>query len=68
MIRHIRRAAAFCLLLLVALLLNAARVQVLDADELDDNPANRRTTIARYDQPRGDVLVDGRPVTGSKDT
>ncbi|MFD7864751.1 penicillin-binding transpeptidase domain-containing protein [Streptomyces sp. NPDC059783] len=68
MIRYIRRAAAFCLLLLVALLLNAARVQVLDADELDDNPANRRTTIARYDQPRGNILVGGRPVTGSKDT
>ena len=68
MIRYIRHAAAFCLLLLVALLANAARVQVFEADELDDNPANRRTTIARYDQPRGNILVDGRPVTGSKDT
>ncbi|THA70367.1 penicillin-binding protein 2 [Streptomyces sp. A0958] len=68
MIRHIRHAAAFCLLLLVALLVNAARVQVFDADELDGNPANRRNTIARYDQPRGNILVDGRPVTGSKDT
>ncbi|MGQ4353693.1 penicillin-binding transpeptidase domain-containing protein [Streptomyces drozdowiczii] len=68
MIRYIRHAAAFCLLLLVALLANAARVQVFDADELDDNPANRRTTIARYDEPRGNILVDGRPVTGSKDT
>ncbi|THA73436.1 penicillin-binding protein 2 [Streptomyces sp. A0642] len=68
MIRHIRHAAAFCLLLLVALLVNAARVQVFEADELDDNPANRRTTIARYDQPRGDILVGGRSVTGSKDT
>ncbi|MEU2249865.1 penicillin-binding transpeptidase domain-containing protein [Streptomyces sp. NPDC019224] len=68
MIRYIRHAAAFCLLLLVALLANAARVQVFEADELDDNPANRRNTIARYDQPRGSILVDGRPVTGSKDT
>ncbi|WP_329028951.1 penicillin-binding transpeptidase domain-containing protein [Streptomyces sp. NBC_01423] len=68
MIRYIRHAAAFCLLLLVALLANAARVQVFEADELDDNPANRRTTIARYDEPRGNILVDGRPVTGSKDT
>ncbi|WP_299528989.1 penicillin-binding transpeptidase domain-containing protein [uncultured Streptomyces sp.] len=80
MTRYIRRAAAFCLLLLMALLVNAARVQVLDADELDDNPANRRTTIARYDQPRGDILVGGAggaapgeksgevPVTGSRDT
>ncbi|MFI1185090.1 peptidoglycan D,D-transpeptidase FtsI family protein [Streptomyces californicus] len=68
MIRHIRRAAAFCLLLLVALLVNAARVQVFEADELDANPANRRATIARYDQPRGNILVDGRPVTGNKET
>ena len=34
----------------------------------DANPANRRPTIARYGQPRGDILVDGRPVTGSRDT
>lgn len=68
MIRYIRRAAAFCLLLLVALLLNAARVQVFEAPSLDDNAANRRNTIDRYDQPRGNILADGKPVTGSKDT
>ncbi|WP_335935656.1 penicillin-binding transpeptidase domain-containing protein [Streptomyces sp. PTD5-9] len=68
MIRYIRRAAALCLVLLVALLLNAARVQVLEADRLDHNPANRRLTIARYGAPRGDVLVGGRPVTGSRNT
>ncbi|MFD9599836.1 penicillin-binding transpeptidase domain-containing protein [Streptomyces sp. NPDC059970] len=68
MIRYIRRAAALCLLLLVALLLNAARIQVLDADSLDNNPANRRLTIARYSQPRGNILVGGKSVTGTKDT
>lgn len=68
MIRYIRRAAACCLLLLVALLLNAARVQVFQADSLDNNPANRRKNIVRYDQPRGDILVGGKSVTGSKDT
>ncbi|MFD4941692.1 peptidoglycan D,D-transpeptidase FtsI family protein [Streptomyces sp. NPDC058239] len=68
MIRYIRRAAALCLLLLVALLLNAARIQVLDADSLDNNPANRRTTIARYSQPRGNILVGGKSVTGTEDT
>ncbi|MEE1741473.1 penicillin-binding transpeptidase domain-containing protein [Streptomyces sp. BE147] len=68
MIRYIRRAAAFCLLLLVALLLNAARVQVFEADELNDNPANRRNTIDRYDQARGNILVGERAVTGSEDT
>ncbi|MFE7260829.1 peptidoglycan D,D-transpeptidase FtsI family protein [Streptomyces sp. NPDC057592] len=68
MIRYIRRAAGLLLLLLVALLLNAARIQVLDADSLDNNPANRRLTIARYNQPRGNILIGGRSVTGSKNT
>ncbi|MFD7279778.1 peptidoglycan D,D-transpeptidase FtsI family protein [Streptomyces sp. NPDC059862] len=68
MTRHIRHAAAFCALLLVALLLNASRIQVVQAPAYDDNPANRRQSIARYGQPRGDILVDGRPVTGSEDT
>ncbi|MEV0849221.1 penicillin-binding transpeptidase domain-containing protein [Streptomyces sp. NPDC049954] len=68
MTRYIRRAAALCLVLLVALLLNATRVQVFRAQSYDDNQANRRTSIARYGQPRGDILVGGSPVTGSRDT
>ncbi|MGW4387362.1 peptidoglycan D,D-transpeptidase FtsI family protein [Streptomyces sp. NPDC004685] len=68
MTRYIRRASVFCLVLLVALLVNSARVMIFEADSLDDNPANRRNTIARYDQPRGNILVDGRTVTGSRDT
>jgi peptidoglycan glycosyltransferase len=68
MTRYIRHAALFCALLLAALLVNAARVQVVRAGSYDDNPANRRPTIARYQQPRGDILVGGRPVTGSRDS
>ncbi|MFI6471985.1 penicillin-binding transpeptidase domain-containing protein [Streptomyces sp. NPDC050516] len=68
MIRYIRRAAAFCLVLLVALLVNAARVQVFEADALDANPANRRLAIARYHQPRGAIVVGEESVTGSKDS
>ncbi|MFD8043249.1 penicillin-binding transpeptidase domain-containing protein [Streptomyces chartreusis] len=68
MTRHIRHAAFFCALLLVALLVNAARIQVVEAPSYDDNIANRRTTISRYGQPRGDILVDGDAVTGSHDT
>ncbi|MFR9796409.1 penicillin-binding transpeptidase domain-containing protein [Streptomyces sp. MS06] len=64
----VRRAAAFCVLLLVALLANATRVQLVQSDTYDDNPANRRASIARYARPRGDILVGGRPVTGAKDT
>ncbi|MFP1626623.1 penicillin-binding transpeptidase domain-containing protein [Streptomyces sp. 5K101] len=68
MTRYVRHAAAFCVLLLAALLLNAARVHVVEAPALVDSPANRRTAIARYAEPRGDIVVDGRPVTGSRDT
>ncbi|MFF8287853.1 penicillin-binding transpeptidase domain-containing protein [Streptomyces sp. NPDC016309] len=68
MIRCIRHAAALCLLLLAALLVNAARVQIVEAPELDAKQGNRRPVMARYAEPRGDILVDGRPVTGSKDT
>jgi peptidoglycan glycosyltransferase len=66
--RYIRRAAAFCVLLLVALLVNTAWLQVLQAPSYGGNPANRRPTIARYERPRGEILVGGRAVTGSRDT
>lgn len=68
MIRYIRRAAALCLVLLVALLVNAARVMVFEAEELDDDPANRRIAIDRYAERRGEIVVDGKPVTGSRDS
>ncbi|MFG2295564.1 penicillin-binding transpeptidase domain-containing protein [Streptomyces sp. NPDC048603] len=68
MIRYIRWCAYFCALLLAALLVNAARVQLADAGTLAANPANKRSSIARYAQPRGAILVDGRPVTGNRDS
>ncbi|MEU8523107.1 penicillin-binding transpeptidase domain-containing protein [Streptomyces sp. NPDC048577] len=68
MIPYIRRAAGLCLVLLAALLVNAVRVMVVEADALDGNPANRRPAIARWAQPRGTIKVDGRPVTGSRDS
>ncbi|WP_328916049.1 MULTISPECIES: penicillin-binding transpeptidase domain-containing protein [unclassified Streptomyces] len=66
--RCVRHAAAFCALLLAALLLNAGRVQLVRASAFDASPANRRTLVALYAQPRGDILVAGVPVTGSRAT
>ncbi|MFF1907012.1 penicillin-binding transpeptidase domain-containing protein [Kitasatospora sp. NPDC058218] len=63
-----RRAGTFCLLLTVALCVQATRVQVFRADELDHNPANQRLTIERYSQPRGNILVGADSVTGSEPT
>lgn len=68
MIRYIRWCAYFCALLLAALLVNIARVQVWESAAYGANPANKRTVIERYAEPRGDILVDGRPVTGSRDS
>ncbi|GAA1564215.1 penicillin-binding transpeptidase domain-containing protein [Streptomyces globosus] len=68
MIRHIRWCAWFCALLLAALLANAARVQVWEAAAYRDNPGNKRPAVERWAQPRGDILVEGRPVTGSRDS
>ncbi|MEU3466635.1 penicillin-binding transpeptidase domain-containing protein [Streptomyces sp. NPDC006687] len=68
MIRYIRWCAYFCVLLLAALLVNVARVQVWESAAYGANPANKRPAVARYAQPRGNLLVDGRPVTGSRDS
>jgi peptidoglycan glycosyltransferase len=66
--RTARRAGMFCLLLVLALLVNCSRVQVVQAGRYNDNPANQRAALARYAQPRGSILVDGRSVTGSRAT
>ncbi|MET9322542.1 penicillin-binding transpeptidase domain-containing protein [Streptomyces sp. NPDC003038] len=68
MIRYIRWCAYFCAILLVALLVNIARVQVWESAAYGANPANKRPVIERYAQPRGNILVDGKPVTGSRDS
>jgi len=63
-----RRAAGFCLLLLLALLGNATWIQGFEAGRYDHMEGNRRPQIVRYQEPRGDILVAGRPVTGSPHT
>ncbi|MEV6975510.1 penicillin-binding transpeptidase domain-containing protein [Kitasatospora sp. NPDC093806] len=63
-----RRAGTFCLLLIVALCVQATRVQVFRAGELDHNSANQRLTVERYSQPRGGILVGAETVTGSRPT
>ncbi|MFH8365595.1 penicillin-binding transpeptidase domain-containing protein [Streptomyces sp. NPDC018031] len=68
MSRCIRRLTAFCALLLVALLAHAGRLQTVTRDTYDDNPANRRSAITRYGQPRGDILAGNERITGSRDT
>jgi len=66
--KTIRRSSVFCLLLVLALLLRATWVQAYQARALADDDHNRRKTIAQYAQPLGNIIVAGKPVTGSKRT
>ncbi|MHC3470225.1 peptidoglycan D,D-transpeptidase FtsI family protein [Streptomyces sp. 7R007] len=66
--KPLRRIAIFCGLLVLTLLIRDNWLQYVKADSLKDDPKNRRVTIARYSTPRGDIIVDGDPVTGSTET
>jgi penicillin-binding protein A len=66
--KPLRRIAIFCGLLVLTLLIRDNYLQYLQADSLRNDPNNRRVTIARYATPRGDIIVDGNPVTGSAKT
>ncbi|OIJ69514.1 peptidoglycan D,D-transpeptidase FtsI family protein [Streptomyces mangrovisoli] len=66
--KPLRRIAIFCGLLVLTLLLRDNWLQYVKADTLKTDPKNRRVTIARYATPRGDIIVDGNPITGSTKT
>ncbi|WP_250400033.1 peptidoglycan D,D-transpeptidase FtsI family protein [Streptomyces cellostaticus] len=63
--KPLRRIAIFCGLLVLALLIRDNYLQYLRADQLSSDKDNRRVTIERYANPRGDIIVDGNPITGS---
>ncbi|MYU07675.1 penicillin-binding protein 2 [Streptomyces sp. SID8366] len=65
--KPLRRIAIFCGLLVLALLVRDNYLQYVKADSLRTDPLNRRVAIERYSAPRGDIIVDGNPVTGSVD-
>jgi penicillin-binding protein A len=64
--KPLRRIAIFCGLLVLALLVRDNWIQFVQSDELKTDPKNRRVAIARYAQPRGNIVVDGKSITGSK--
>ncbi|MFJ3231403.1 penicillin-binding transpeptidase domain-containing protein [Streptomyces sp. NPDC086787] len=63
--KPLRRIAIFCGLLVLALLIRDNWLQYAKADALRTDPHNRRVAIERYAYPRGDIIVDGTPITGS---
>ncbi|MFJ4829601.1 peptidoglycan D,D-transpeptidase FtsI family protein [Streptomyces sp. NPDC088747] len=66
--KPLRRIAIFCGLLVLALLIRDNWLQYVQADTLRTDPKNRRVAIERYATPRGDIIVDGNPITGSTKT
>ncbi|MEV5509221.1 peptidoglycan D,D-transpeptidase FtsI family protein [Streptomyces orinoci] len=64
--KPVRRIAIFCGLLVLALMIRDNWLQFVQADELKNNKHNLRVTIARYSQPRGNIIVDGQAITGSE--
>ncbi|MGV4981570.1 peptidoglycan D,D-transpeptidase FtsI family protein [Streptomyces sp. NRAIS4] len=63
--KPLRRIAIFCGLLILALLIRDNYLQYVKADQLATQKENRRVSIERYAHPRGDIIVDGNPITGS---
>lgn len=66
--KPLRRVAIFCGLLMLALLVRNNWIQYAQADKLRTDEKNRRVAIERYSSPRGDIIVDGEPITGHKAT
>ncbi len=66
--KPLRRVAVFCGLLIFALLLRDNWVQFVRSDALKNDPHNRRVQINEYAKPRGDIIVDGKSVTGHTTT
>ncbi|MFD5110871.1 MULTISPECIES: peptidoglycan D,D-transpeptidase FtsI family protein [unclassified Streptomyces] len=66
--KPLRRIAIFCGLLMLALLIRDNWLQYARAEELNSHKYNRRVLIERYSSERGNIIVDGKPITGSTKT
>ncbi|MFG2293255.1 peptidoglycan D,D-transpeptidase FtsI family protein [Streptomyces sp. NPDC048603] len=63
--KPLRRISIFCGLLILALLARTNWLQYVKAEELATRKENRRVSIAQYAQERGNIIVQGNPITGS---
>ncbi len=63
--KPIRTISIFCLLLFLALMVNATYVQYWKAGALNDDPRNRRVIEAAYSQERGAILIGRNPIAES---
>jgi penicillin-binding protein A len=66
--KPIRTISIFCMLLFLALMVNATYLQYWQAGALDDNPLNRRIIQESFSRERGAILVDGKTVAVSNES
>ncbi|MBP0457561.1 peptidoglycan D,D-transpeptidase FtsI family protein [Streptomyces montanisoli] len=66
--KPLRRIAIFCGILVLALLVRENWLGYVKADDLNTNAFNKRPTIERYSHPPGNIIVDGKPITGAVKT
>ncbi len=66
--KPIRTMSIFALLLFVALMINATVLQYVRADELNEDPQNRRVVVASFSRERGAILAGRDPVAESVPT
>ena len=63
--KPIRTVSIFCMVLFLALMINASYLQFWAAGDLNDDPRNRRVLEAAYSSERGAILVGRTPVAKS---
>lgn len=63
--KPLRRISLFCGLLVLALLIRTNWLQYVQAEDLSTRKENRRVQIAQYATERGNIIVQGQPITGS---
>ena len=68
MTRQIRRMATVMLLLFAALFVNLNVIQLVKADDLANNPANKRLIIKEYQIQRGPIVVGEKEIAHSVPT
>ncbi|MDP9865626.1 MULTISPECIES: peptidoglycan D,D-transpeptidase FtsI family protein [Streptosporangium] len=65
----LRRVALMCGAMLFALLAQATHIQAFEADRLNEDPRNPQRRIARFETPRGEILLrDGTVVATSRES
>ena len=63
--KPIRVVSVFCLVLFMALLINATYLMYVRADSLSDDPRNRRIVTATFSRERGAILVGKEAIAKS---